>query len=100
MNYDLSIKLLNEEKNRLIGDLSWLKAEIKRASTIANDFDNYDKYSLDAIYHNYREPCEPASIDKILSLIEKYKNRVNEREMEIEELRSAIDILSNGEKDV
>lgn len=95
MNYDLSVKLLNEELHRLIGDLSWLKAEIKRASNIANDFDNYDKHSLDAIYHNYREPGEPASIDNILSLIEKYKNRVNEREMEIEELRSAINILSN-----
>ena len=86
-----------KKKNRLIGELSWLKAEIKRASNIANDFDNYDKHSLDAIYHNYREPSEPASIDKILSLIEKYKNRVNELGMEIEELRSAINILSNKE---
>ncbi len=94
MNYDLSIKLLNEEKHRLTGELSWLKAEIKRASNIANDFDNYDKHSLDAIYHNYREPSEPASIDKILSLIEKYENRVNELETEIEELGSAISILS------
>ena len=83
-------KLINEHKNDVLN----------YAISIANDFDNYDKYSLDAIYHNYREPCEPASIDKILSLIEKYKNRVNEREMEIEELRSAINILSNGGKDV
>ena len=97
MNYDLAVKLLNEELVRLIDNLSWLKAEIKRASTIANDFDNYDKYSLDALYHNYREPGEPTSIDTILSLIEKYKNRVKEREMEIEELRSAINILSNKE---
>jgi hypothetical protein len=49
---------------------------------------------MDALWHDYREPCEPASLDKILSLIEKYKNRVNEREMEIEELKSAINILS------
>jgi hypothetical protein len=94
MNYDLSVKLLSEELHRLIDDLSWLESEISRASAIVNDFENYYKFSMDALWHDYREPCEPASLDKILSLIEKYKNRVNEREMEIEELKSAINILS------
>lgn len=95
MNYDLSIKCLNEELCRLIDDLSWLESEISRASAIVNDFENYYKFSMDALWHNYREPCEPASLDKILSLIEKYKNKVNDRKMEIEELKSAINILSN-----
>lgn len=95
MNYDLSVKLLSEELDRLIADLHWLESEIERSSIIVNDFDNYDKFSLDALYHDYREPGEPASIDKILSIIEKYKNRANERETEIEELKSAINILSN-----
>jgi hypothetical protein len=94
MNYDLSVKLLSEELHRLIDDLSWLESEISRASAIVNDFENYYKFSMDALWHDYREPCEPASLDKILSLIEKYKNIVNEREMEIEELKSAINILS------
>ncbi len=95
MNYGLSIKLLDEELVRLIDDLSWLESEILRASIVVDDFENYDKFSQSALLHDYREPCEPASLDKILNLIEKYKNRANERKNEIEELRSAISILSN-----
>lgn len=79
----------------------YYEKEIKRITEILDDFENYYKYSLESLFHDWREPTEEVTKDRLLSCLERSNNWIKTDQVKIDEIDLALKVLQEYEgKDV
>ena len=92
-------RILNTEKDRYVYHQEWSKENVCRLTEILNDFENYNKNSLESLYYGYREPARELTVDGLLSCLERHKNWVEFDQGRIDEIDMALSILQKYEGD-
>lgn len=102
-------RILTEGKDGYLYHKKCSEKEIKRITEVLDDFENYYKFSLEALFNMWREPTEEVTKDGLLSWLERHKNwvksdqdRIDEIDLALSVLQEYADSLSNtgGETDV
>ena len=102
-------RILVAEKDGYLYHKECSEKEVKRIPQVLDDFENYYKYSLEALFNGWREPTEKVTKDRLLSCLERHKNwvkydqdRIDEIDLALSVLQEYVDSQSNvgGEKDV
>lgn len=102
-------RILITEKDGYLDHKKYSEKEVKRITKVLDDFENYYKYSLEALFHGWREPIEEVTKDSLLSCLERHEHyvksdqdRIDEIDLALSVLQEYADSLSNtdGEKDV
>lgn len=86
-------RILTEGKDGYLYHKKCSEKEIKRITEVLDDFENYYKYSLEALFNNWREPTEEVTKDGLLSCLEKNENLVKSDQDRIDEIDLAISVL-------
>lgn len=90
-------RLLAIEKDRYLDSKNYYEKEVKRITEILDDFENYYKYSLEALFHEWREPTEEVTKDRLLSCLERSNNWIKTDKVKIDEIDLAIKVLQEYE---
>ena len=86
-------KILVAEKDGYLYHKEYSEKEIKRITEVLDDFENYYKYSLEALFHNWREPTEEVTKDGLLSCLEEHNNWIKTDQDKIDEIDLALSVL-------
>lgn len=90
-------RILKEEKDSYLDNKEFYEKEVKRITEILDDFENYYKYSLEALFHEWREPTEEVTKDRLLSCLERSNNCIKTDQVKIDEIDLAIKVLQEYE---
>ncbi len=94
-------RILTEEKDRYLDSKHYYEKEVNRITEILDNFENYYKYSLEALFHEWREPTEEVTKDRLLSCLEKSNHWIKTDQVKIDEIDLALKVLQEYEgKDV
>ena len=91
-------RILTEEKDRYLDHKKYSEKEIKRITEVLDDFENYYKYSIEALFSGWREPTEEVTKDGLLSCLERHKNWVKSDQDRIDEIDLALSVLQEYEE--
>lgn len=91
-------RILTEEKDRYLDHKKYSEKEIKRITEVLDDFENYYKYSIEALFSGWREPTEEVTKDGLLSCLERHKNWVKSGQDRIDEIDLALSVLQEYEE--
>jgi len=86
-------RILTEEKDQYLDHKKYSEKEIKRITEVLDDFENYYKYSIEALFSGWREPTEEVTKDGLLSCLERHKNSVKSDQDRIDEIDLALSVL-------
>ena len=86
-------RILTEEKDRYLYHKKYSEKEIKRITEVLDDFENYYKYSIEALFSGWREPTEEVTKDGLLSCLERHENWVKRDRDRIDEIDLALSVL-------
>lgn len=86
-------RILTEEKDRYLDHKKYSEKEIKRITEVLDDFENYYKYSIEALFSGWREPTEEVTKDGLLSCLERHENYVKSDQDRIDEIDLALSVL-------
>lgn len=90
-------RILKEEKDSYLDNKEFYEKEVKRITEILDDFENYYKYSLEALFHEWRELTEEVTKDRLLSCLERSNNCIKTDQVKIDEIDLAIKVLQEYE---
>ena len=90
-------RILTEGKDGYLDHKECYEKEIQRITEILDDFENYYKYSLEALFNNWREPTEEVTKDGLLSCLEENENLVKSDQDRIDEIDLALSVLQEYE---
>ena len=90
-------RILKEEKDSYLDNKEFYEKEVKRITEILDDFENYYKYSLEALFHEWREPTEEVTKDRLLSCLERSDDFIKTDQVKIDEIDLAIKVLQEYE---
>lgn len=94
-------RILTEEKDRYSDSKHYYEKEVNRITEILDDFENYYKYSLEALFHEWREPGGEVTKDRLFSCLERSNNWIKTDQVKIDEFDLALKVLQEYEgKDV
>lgn len=91
-------RILTEEKGGYLYHKEYSEKEIKRITEVLDDFENYYKYSLEALFHEWREPTEEVTKDRLLSCLERHNNWIKRDQDRIDEIDLALSVLQEYEE--
>lgn len=91
-------RILTEEKDQYLDHKKYSEKEIKRITEVLDDFENYYKYSIEALFSGWREPTEEVTKDGLLSCLERHKNWVKSDQDRIDEIDLALSVLQEYEE--
>lgn len=86
-------RILTEEKDEYLDHKKYSEKEIKRIAEILDDFENYYKYSIEALFNEWREPTEGVTKDGLLLCLEKNESLVKSDQDRIDEIDLALSVL-------
>ena len=86
-------RILTEGKDGYLDHKEYSEKEIKRITEVLDNFENYYKYSLEALFHGWREPTEEVTKDGLLSCLERHENFVKSDQDRIDEIDLALSVL-------
>lgn len=90
-------RILTAEKERYLDNKEYYEKEVKRITEVLDDFENYYKYSLEALFHEWREPTEEVTKDRLLSCLERSNDFIKTDQVKIDEIDLAIKVLQEYE---
>ena len=86
-------KVLIGERDSYKDHLEWASKDAHRITEILNDFENYDKFSLEALYHRYREPNKSVTQKGLRSCLKKRNAWIKTDRDKIDEINLALSVL-------
>ena len=91
-------RILVAEKDGYLYHKKCSEKEIKRITEVLDDFENYYKYSTEALFNGWREPTEEVTKDRLLSCLERHNNWIKRDQDRIDEIDLALTILQEYEE--
>lgn len=86
-------RILITEKDGYLYHKEYSEKEIKRITEVLDDFENYYKYSLESLFHEWRDPTEEVTKDRLLLCLERHENFVKSDQDRIDEIDLALSVL-------